>query len=149
MHYSGDASIIKFLVGAVWILDTLHVAFSEYLILESEWMTNRSISVSYITLLPGEADMSTPCDRRARSLQITNYGVPTSLEYDVWSSSLFFSKLLPADDIWQVVPPITFGEFICGYRSSVLLRTSNILSVSCRVSQPARCGGGLVTYSVA
>ncbi|KAI6099487.1 hypothetical protein EDD16DRAFT_1658210 [Pisolithus croceorrhizus] len=71
MHYSGDASIIKFLVGAVWILDTLHVAFMCHIL---------------------------------HYYLITNYGVPTSLEYDVWSSSLFFSKLLPADDIWQVVP---------------------------------------------
>ncbi|KAI6122084.1 hypothetical protein F5141DRAFT_1094841 [Pisolithus sp. B1] len=70
MHYSGDASTIKFPVGAVWILDTLHVAFMCH--------------VLYYYL-------------------IINYGVLTSLEYDVWSSSLFSLELLPADDIWQVV----------------------------------------------
>ncbi|KAI6021795.1 hypothetical protein BKA83DRAFT_4287630 [Pisolithus microcarpus] len=52
MHYSEDASTVKFLVGAVWILDTLHVAFMCHIL--------------YYYL-------------------ITNYGVLTSLEYDVWS----------------------------------------------------------------
>ncbi|KAI6163247.1 hypothetical protein EDD17DRAFT_1572162 [Pisolithus thermaeus] len=27
MHYPEDAAIIKFLVAAIWILDTLHVSF--------------------------------------------------------------------------------------------------------------------------
>ncbi|KAI6158492.1 hypothetical protein EDD17DRAFT_1899358 [Pisolithus thermaeus] len=61
-------------------------------------------------------DHKIPCWRR----MIINYGVPTSLEYDVWSSSLFSSKLLPADDIWQVVPRVPSGEFTCGYCSSVV-----------------------------
>ncbi|KAI6104237.1 hypothetical protein F5141DRAFT_1204124 [Pisolithus sp. B1] len=52
MHYSEDASTMKFLVFAIWILDTLHVSFICH--------------VLYYYL-------------------ITNYGVPTSLEYLVWS----------------------------------------------------------------
>ncbi|KAI6104408.1 hypothetical protein F5141DRAFT_1293292 [Pisolithus sp. B1] len=52
MHFSGDTSTIKFFVGAIWILDTLHAAFMCHTL--------------YYYL-------------------ITNYGVPTSLEYDVWS----------------------------------------------------------------
>lgn len=51
-HCSGDASIVKFLVAATCILDTLHVSFTCHLL--------------YYYL-------------------ITNYGVPASLEYVVWS----------------------------------------------------------------
>ncbi|KAI6159107.1 hypothetical protein EDD17DRAFT_1615590, partial [Pisolithus thermaeus] len=56
LHDSEDALTIKFLVAAVWILDTLHILF-----------------------------VSTSCNHRPQLLQITNYGVPTSLEYIVWS----------------------------------------------------------------
>ncbi|KAI6143137.1 hypothetical protein EDD17DRAFT_1880427 [Pisolithus thermaeus] len=52
MHYSGDALIVKFLVAATCILDTLHVSFVCHMLYH------------YL---------------------ITNYGVPTSLEYIVWS----------------------------------------------------------------
>ncbi|KAI6158187.1 hypothetical protein BKA82DRAFT_2173839 [Pisolithus tinctorius] len=55
MHYSEDASTMTFLVGAIWILDTLHVS-----------LTCHSL---YYYL-------------------ITNYGVPMSLEYTVWSFSV-------------------------------------------------------------
>ncbi|KAI6132547.1 hypothetical protein EDD16DRAFT_1532757 [Pisolithus croceorrhizus] len=52
MHYSEDASTTKFLVIAIWILDTLHISFICH--------------VLYYYL-------------------ITNYAIPTSLEYIVWS----------------------------------------------------------------
>ncbi|KIO09719.1 hypothetical protein M404DRAFT_996560 [Pisolithus tinctorius Marx 270] len=54
MHYSEDASAIKFLVAAIRILDTLHVLFMCH-------------TLQYYL--------------------ITNYGVPTSWEYIVWSFS--------------------------------------------------------------
>ncbi|KAI6132579.1 hypothetical protein EDD16DRAFT_1533125 [Pisolithus croceorrhizus] len=65
MHYSEDASTMKFLVFAIWILDTLHVSFICH--------------VLYYYL-------------------ITNYGVPTSLEYLVWSlpASLVVNALVIA-----------------------------------------------------
>ncbi|KAI6158496.1 hypothetical protein EDD17DRAFT_997484 [Pisolithus thermaeus] len=66
MHYSGDASTIKFPVGAVWILDTLHVAFMCH--------------VLYYYL-------------------IINYGVLTSLEYDVWSFPVRSSIFLLGTDL--------------------------------------------------
>ncbi|KAI6107840.1 hypothetical protein EV401DRAFT_1891886 [Pisolithus croceorrhizus] len=72
IHCSGDASIIKFLVGTVWILDTLHVALSKYFVL------------------------------------ITNYGVPTSLEYVVCYLSLSNPKPPPVDEMWQVIPIASF-----------------------------------------
>ncbi|KIO09712.1 hypothetical protein M404DRAFT_996550 [Pisolithus tinctorius Marx 270] len=50
---------MKFLVAAIWILDTLHLSCSERLVFAGEWMAN------------------------GRS--ITNYGVTASLEYMVWS----------------------------------------------------------------
>lgn len=53
MHYSDDASTMKSVVAAIWILDTLHVSFMCHILYH------------YL---------------------ITNYGVPTSLEYIVWSS---------------------------------------------------------------
>ncbi|KAI6006488.1 hypothetical protein F5J12DRAFT_94630 [Pisolithus orientalis] len=52
MHDSADSSIIKFIVAAVWILDSLHVAFMCHAL--------------YYYL-------------------ITNYGIPSSLEFVVWS----------------------------------------------------------------
>ncbi|KAI6101527.1 hypothetical protein EV401DRAFT_2201664 [Pisolithus croceorrhizus] len=52
MHYSEDDSTTKFIVAAVWVLDTLHVSFMCHML--------------YYYL-------------------ITNYGVPMSLEYVVWS----------------------------------------------------------------
>ncbi|KAI6158202.1 hypothetical protein BKA82DRAFT_996653 [Pisolithus tinctorius] len=54
MHCSEpeDSTAMKFLVAAIWILDTLHVSFMCHIL--------------YYYL-------------------ITNYGVPTSLEYIVWS----------------------------------------------------------------
>ncbi|KAI6099236.1 hypothetical protein EDD16DRAFT_1526946 [Pisolithus croceorrhizus] len=78
IHCSGDASIIKFLVGTVWILDTLHVALSKYFVL------------------------------------ITNYGVPTSLEYVVCYLSLSNPKPPPVDEMWQVIP-------ICRHRAKWLV----------------------------
>ncbi|KAI6139600.1 hypothetical protein EDD17DRAFT_1902851 [Pisolithus thermaeus] len=93
MHYSGDASTVKFLVGAV--------------------------CVSCIVLLSGETDTSTPFDRHAQSLQIINYGVPTSLEYDVWSSSLFSSKLLPL---------MTSGR---SFPASLLVNLLVVIAVQC------------------
>ncbi|KAI6158135.1 hypothetical protein BKA82DRAFT_996529 [Pisolithus tinctorius] len=52
MQYPEDASATKFLVAAIWILDTLHVLFMCHML--------------YYYL-------------------ITNYGIPASLEYIVWS----------------------------------------------------------------
>ncbi|KAI6134453.1 hypothetical protein EDD17DRAFT_1882084 [Pisolithus thermaeus] len=62
MHYSEDASTTKFLVIAIWILDTLHISFICH--------------VLYYYL-------------------ITNYAIPTSLEY-------------------IVAPSVASGEFVCG-----------------------------------
>ncbi|KAI6122080.1 hypothetical protein F5141DRAFT_1201479 [Pisolithus sp. B1] len=45
----------------------------------------RLLHVSYVVLLPGETQRSTPSICRAQLLQITSYGVPTNLEYIVWS----------------------------------------------------------------
>ncbi|KAI6159062.1 hypothetical protein EDD17DRAFT_921847 [Pisolithus thermaeus] len=87
MHYSGDASITKFVVGAVWILDTLHVAFMCHIL--------------YYYL-------------------ITNYGVPTSSEYVVWSfpASLLFSayshiNILPLSPSGEVVGDLPDCKCIC------------------------------------
>ncbi|KIO09720.1 hypothetical protein M404DRAFT_284729 [Pisolithus tinctorius Marx 270] len=84
MHYSGDASTVKFLVAAIWILDTLHLscmchALYYYL-------------VKLLHLLVAIA-MS-----HAQSLQITNYGILTSLEYMVWTfpASLLINVLVIA-----------------------------------------------------
>lgn len=52
MHYSDDASALKFLVTVIWILDTIHFSFMGHIL--------------YYYL-------------------ITSYGVPTSLEYIIWS----------------------------------------------------------------
>ncbi|KAI6001539.1 hypothetical protein F5J12DRAFT_842799 [Pisolithus orientalis] len=40
MHYSEDVSAMKFLVAAIWTLDTLHVVFSEHLVHISKCMAN-------------------------------------------------------------------------------------------------------------
>ncbi|KAI6139857.1 hypothetical protein EDD17DRAFT_1881260 [Pisolithus thermaeus] len=63
MYYSEDASTTKFLVIAIWILDTLHISFVCHAL--------------YYYL-------------------ITNYAVPTSLEYIVWSfpASLLMNLLV-------------------------------------------------------
>ncbi|KAI6122075.1 hypothetical protein F5141DRAFT_1061622 [Pisolithus sp. B1] len=58
MHYSEDGLTTKVLVSA--------------------------ICVSHLVLLPGKTDGSAR-NRYAQLLQITNYGVPTSLNYIVWS----------------------------------------------------------------
>ncbi|KAI6006974.1 hypothetical protein EDD15DRAFT_2190624 [Pisolithus albus] len=61
----------------------------------------------YVELLPGETNSSTPCNRRTDSLQIVNYGVPSSLEYIVWSfpaSGLANTFVLV---IFQCLPPPT------------------------------------------
>ncbi|KAI6006505.1 hypothetical protein F5J12DRAFT_95906 [Pisolithus orientalis] len=60
MHYSGDATTMKFLVAALWILDTLHALFTCHYL--------------YYYL-------------------ITNYGVPTSLEYLVWCALALMDSL--------------------------------------------------------
>ncbi|KAI6107871.1 hypothetical protein EV401DRAFT_2199991 [Pisolithus croceorrhizus] len=77
------------------------------------------LHVSCIVLLSGETDTSTPFDRHAQSLQIINYGVPTSLEYDVWSSSLFSSKLLPL---------MTSGR---SFPASLLVNLLVVIAVQC------------------
>ncbi|KAI6158156.1 hypothetical protein BKA82DRAFT_4067590 [Pisolithus tinctorius] len=108
MHYSEDASAIKFLVAAIRILDTLHVLFMCH-------------TLQYYL--------------------ITNYGVPTSWEYIVWSfsaSSLvnglvvfvvqcFFSRqiyyLCRPQIRWLVISPIMLfivARFGCGVETVVL-----------------------------
>ncbi|KAI6003126.1 hypothetical protein EDD15DRAFT_2361003 [Pisolithus albus] len=57
MHYSEDASTTKFLVVAMWILDTLHTSLSK--------------------------SLSPPSQYAAKDWIITNYDVPTGLEYIV------------------------------------------------------------------
>ncbi|KIK24408.1 hypothetical protein PISMIDRAFT_678274 [Pisolithus microcarpus 441] len=117
MHYSEDASTVKFLVGAVWILDTLHVAFMCHIL--------------YYYL-------------------ITNYGVLTSLEYDVWSfpASLlvnllvvivvqcFFTHkiyhLCPLRAKWLVTAPIILllvAHFGFGIETTVLMLVNKDVSV--------------------
>ncbi|KAI6021800.1 hypothetical protein PISMIDRAFT_678286 [Pisolithus microcarpus 441] len=66
MHYSEDSLILKLLVAAVWVLDTVHVSFM--------------IHALYYYL-------------------IATYGVPTSLEYIIWT--------LPGSDLMNVF--IVFG----------------------------------------
>ncbi|KAI6165847.1 hypothetical protein EDD17DRAFT_1894101 [Pisolithus thermaeus] len=68
MHDFGDASITKLIVAGIWILDTLHASFSKKLVCVSECAINgRSVGHFLYHYL------------------ITNYGVPASLEYIVWS----------------------------------------------------------------
>ncbi|KAI6006509.1 hypothetical protein F5J12DRAFT_831184 [Pisolithus orientalis] len=40
MHYSEDSSIMKFIVAAIWILDTSHLLISECLVRPRECMAN-------------------------------------------------------------------------------------------------------------
>ncbi|KAI6003069.1 hypothetical protein EDD15DRAFT_2516141 [Pisolithus albus] len=49
---------------------------------------------------------------------ITNYGNPTSLLYMVWSEYLPSSKVLPVDEILQVIASLNSGACVCGYCSS-------------------------------
>ncbi|KAI6132320.1 hypothetical protein EV401DRAFT_1917013 [Pisolithus croceorrhizus] len=64
MYYSEDASTTKFLVIAIWILDTLHISFGECLSRPSQYTAQGWIV----------------CHALYYYL-ITNYAVPTSLEY--------------------------------------------------------------------
>ncbi|KAI6122077.1 hypothetical protein F5141DRAFT_558353 [Pisolithus sp. B1] len=68
-YCSKDASTVKFLVAATCILDTLHVSFMCHML--------------YHYLV--KTKVSALCSCRVQSLQVTNYGVPTSLDYIVWS----------------------------------------------------------------
>ncbi|KAI6127903.1 hypothetical protein EDD16DRAFT_217080 [Pisolithus croceorrhizus] len=116
MHYAEDASTMKFLVFAIWILDTIHVSFICH--------------VLYYYL-------------------ITNYGVPTSLEYLVWSlpaslvvnalviaaAQCFFAHkiyyLCPPQVRWLVTAPIillTLILFGFGIEIAVLIFVNNAIS---------------------
>ncbi|KAI6104573.1 hypothetical protein EDD16DRAFT_262987 [Pisolithus croceorrhizus] len=75
MHNSEDASTTKFVVAAVWVLDTLHVLFICHM--------------EYYYL-------------------ITNWGVPTSLEYIVWS----FPALVLVDVLLITIVQVFFARTI-------------------------------------
>ncbi|KAI5996481.1 hypothetical protein F5J12DRAFT_355985 [Pisolithus orientalis] len=117
MHYVEDASIKKFLVAAVWVLDTLHVSLTCHIL--------------YYYM-------------------ITNYGVPTSLEYNIWSLTMSFlvnifmvciTQLFFANIIyylcrphvkWLVTTPImllVLAHFGFGMETVVLEFVNNRISV--------------------
>ncbi|KAI6003093.1 hypothetical protein EDD15DRAFT_2226779 [Pisolithus albus] len=70
MHYANDTSIVKFLVAAICVLDTLHVAFMCHLLYHYLVKPKRPLLVTVVL---------------KQLLQIINYGVPASVEYIVWS----------------------------------------------------------------
>ncbi|KAI6003089.1 hypothetical protein EDD15DRAFT_2226748 [Pisolithus albus] len=77
MHYE-DGFNMKILVSVIWILDTLHISFGECLVYITECMINRGLvcHILYYYL-------------------ITNYGVPTSLDYIIWSLPVRVPIFLP------------------------------------------------------
>ncbi|KIK28352.1 hypothetical protein PISMIDRAFT_674086 [Pisolithus microcarpus 441] len=95
MHYSEDASTVKFLVAATCILDTLHVSFMCHIL--------------YYYL-------------------ITNYGVPTSLEYIVWS----FPASVTANLLAILVVQLFFAHkihYLCCHKVRWLVTTPILLFV--------------------
>ncbi|KAI6158500.1 hypothetical protein EDD17DRAFT_997647 [Pisolithus thermaeus] len=115
----------------------------------------RLLHVSYVVLLPGETQRSTHSIRRAQLLQITSYGVPTNLEYIVWSYpasavvqllivimvQLFFAhkiyRLCRPGVRWLVTAPIilfVLAHYGFGMVVTVLLCVNNKTNVFTRTS---------------
>ncbi|KAI6158133.1 hypothetical protein BKA82DRAFT_4067276 [Pisolithus tinctorius] len=90
MYYSEDASTVKFLVAAIWALDTLHVSFMCHLL--------------YYYL-------------------IINYGVPTSLEYIIWSSPVVVLVNVRFFRFQVHLTRFSCVTVACGFYSSMLFRT--------------------------
>ncbi|KAI6021870.1 hypothetical protein BKA83DRAFT_4289004 [Pisolithus microcarpus] len=82
MHYAEDASTTKFLVIAIWILDTLHISLICHAL--------------YYYL-------------------ITNYDVPTGLEYIVWSFPNHFSAELTVLQLLMIVAAQLQVTIFCGF----------------------------------
>ncbi|KAI6097648.1 hypothetical protein EDD17DRAFT_1512819 [Pisolithus thermaeus] len=82
------------------------------------------VRVSRLILLPGETDVSTPCNRRAQLLQITNYGVPMSFEYIIWSLPVCIPNFLPDTEDFAALG-IESGEYL------VLLQSLMVIAVQC------------------
>lgn len=98
MHYVEDASTKKFLVAAVWVLDTLHVSLTCHIL--------------YYYM-------------------ITNYGVPTSLEYNIWSLTVCTPQFPHCIDLeCFALLDVVSGEYIYGLYNSIVLCKHNILSLS-------------------
>ncbi|KAI6150989.1 hypothetical protein BKA82DRAFT_4122563 [Pisolithus tinctorius] len=145
MHYPEDAAIMKLIVTAVWTLDTLHSLFVcdvlyYYLV--------KLLRLPLLLIM-------------LNALQVTNYGVPTSLGYSVWSLpasilanaflvfvvQLFFTHkiyhLCRPNMKWLVTAPILrqillvlahFGGFEIGV--AILMFLSNDLSTVSSLTSP-------------
>ena len=78
LNYPGDELHIKMLVLLVWVLDSLHVAFSAC-------FSGSPIRFSYV--------LAPVCHAMYHYL-ITGYGVPKTLEYGTWCSHCLYFYVL-------------------------------------------------------
>ncbi|KAI6095953.1 hypothetical protein EDD16DRAFT_1720405 [Pisolithus croceorrhizus] len=104
LHGYEDSLAIKLLVAAIWILDTLHILFSEYFVFMTGNATNYGLVCHALYFY-----------------MITNYGVLTSLEYIVWSLPVCIPNLPPdAEDFPALgTPLISAVQWLVNHKISI------------------------------